>query len=80
MLYRIIVGGMPLNADYVTVGNPNSYDTYFDPIAALMEAWSVHHKNTGMPTLLTMDNDCPARFDPTWGIMYQRMLHFLVKN
>ena len=65
--YRIVVGGMPLNADFVTVRNPNSYNTYSEPIAALMEAWSVHHKSTDTPTLLTLDNYCPARFDPTWG-------------
>ena len=65
--YRIVVGGMPLNADYVTVRNPTSYNTYSEPIAALMEAWSVHHKSTDTPTLLTLDNYCPARFDPTWG-------------
>ena len=36
--YRIIVGGMPLNADYVIVQNPTCYNTYSEPIAALMEA------------------------------------------
>ena len=46
------------------VQKPNSYK-YSEPIVALMEAWSVHHKST--PTLLTMHNDCPACFDPTWG-------------
>ena len=32
-----------------------------------MEAWSVHHKTNGSPTLFTLDYYCPARFDSTKG-------------
>ena len=39
---------------------------------ALMEAWSVHHKTDGTPTLLTLDNNCPARCDPTKGFGNER--------
>ena len=43
------------------------YNTYSESIGALMEAWSMHHKADGSPTLLTLVNYCPARFDPTKG-------------
>ena len=65
--YRVIIGGMPVNADFVNVTTPNKHNTYSEAIGALMEAWSVHHKTDGAPTLLTLDNYCPARFDPTKG-------------
>ena len=65
--YRVIIGGMPINADFINVTTPNRFNTYSESIGALMEAWSVHHKTDGTPTLLTLDNYCPARFDPTKG-------------
>lgn len=65
--YRVIIGGMPVNADFVNVTTPTKHNTYSEAIGALMEAWSVHHKTDGAPTLLTLDNYCPARFDPTKG-------------
>ena len=32
-----------------------------------MEAWSVHHKTDGAPTLITPYNYCPYLFDATTG-------------
>jgi hypothetical protein len=62
--YRILIGGLPLNADWVEVskGDPVKYDTYSEAIGTLMEAWSVHHKSDGNPTLLTLESYAPARF------------------
>ena len=65
--YRVVVGGMPLNADFVNVTNPYSYNTYSESVSALMEAWSVHHKTDGAPTLLTIENYAPGRYDPVKG-------------
>ena len=58
--YRVVIGGMPINADYINVTTPNKYNTYSECIGALMEAWSVHHKTDGCQTLVTLDNYCPA--------------------
>ena len=32
-----------------------------------MEAWSVHHKTDGCPSLIQPSNYCPGRFDPYTG-------------
>ena len=58
---------MPVNADVINLTSPIKYSTYSESIGALMEAWSVHHKTYGTPTLLTLDNYCPARFESTKG-------------
>jgi hypothetical protein len=70
--YRVVIGGMPINADFINVTTPNRFNTYSEPVGALMEAWSVHHKTDGAPTLLTLDNYCPARFDPTKGFWQRK--------
>jgi hypothetical protein len=72
--YRILIGGLPLNADWVEVskGDPYKYDTYSESIGTLLEAWSVHHKSDGNPTLLTLENYAPARFSAEDYGMYQK--------
>jgi hypothetical protein len=72
--YRILIGGLPLNADWVEVGKGDSvkFDTYSESIGTLLEAWSVHHKSDGNPTLLTLENYAPARFSDSDYGMYQK--------
>ena len=65
--YRVVICGVPLNTDLSMLQLPNKYNMYSESIIALMEAWSVHQKTEGSPTLLTLDNYCPAHFDPTKG-------------
>ena len=67
--YEFRVGGLPINADAVVVDNniSGTVQSYSQPIDALMEAWSVHHKTEGNPTLITRDNYAPAYWDPTTG-------------
>ena len=38
--YRVVIGGMPLDADFINDTTPNKYNTYSKSIGALMEAWS----------------------------------------
>jgi hypothetical protein len=72
--YRILIGGLPLNADWVEVSKGDSlkFDTYSESIGTLLEAWSVHHKSDGNPTLLTLENYAPARFSDSDYGMYQK--------
>ena len=63
--YRVVIGGMPVNAHFISVTNTNRFNTHSESIGALMEARSVHHKTNGSPTLLTLDIYCPALFNPT---------------
>ena len=49
--YRAVIGGLPLNADWVNVYNPVGQNTFSEPIHVLMEAWSVHHKTDSCPSL-----------------------------
>ena len=66
--YRILIGGFPLNADWVNVkeeGVGITDQTYGEAVTTLMEAWSVHQKTEGNPTLLKR-NYAPA----TWGPLY----------
>ena len=58
--YKVVIGGMPINVDYINVTTPNKYNTYSESIGALLGAWFVHHKIDGSPTLLTLDNYCSA--------------------
>ena len=46
--YRVVIGGMPINVGCINVTTPNKYNTYFESIGALMEAWFVHHKKTDL--------------------------------
>ena len=78
--YSIMIDGMPVNADFIDVTTPNKYNTYSESISTLMEAWSVHHKTDGLPTLLTLDNYFPAHCDSTKGFCKERHVLFLVKN
>jgi hypothetical protein len=72
--YRILIGGLPLNADWVEVskGDYTKKDTYSEPIGTLMEAWSVHHKTDSNPTLFTLENYAPARWHKNSFGMYQK--------
>ena len=54
--YRVVTGGMPVNADFINVTSPNKYNTYSKPIGALMKARSTHHKTNGAPNLITPYN------------------------
>ena len=65
--YCVVIGGLPLNADWVNVYNPTGQNTFSESINALMEAWSVHHKTDGCATLIAPSNYCPGRFDPYTG-------------
>jgi len=65
--YRVVIGGLPLNADWVNVYNKTGQNTFSESLYALMEAWSVHHKTDGCPSLITPENYCPGRFDPVTG-------------
>lgn len=70
--YRILIGGLPLNADWVTVQNDaHTTHTYSEAIGALMEAWSVHHKSDGNPSLITPQSYRPGMWNADTG-MYQR--------
>jgi len=67
--YRVLIGGFPLNADWVTVkeeGVGITDQTYGEAITTLMEAWSVHQKTEGNATLLRRDNYAPLM----WGQPY----------
>ena len=67
--YRILIGGFPLNADWVTVreeGVGITDQTYGEAITTLMEAWLVHQKTEGNPTLLKRNNYAPG----CWGSPY----------
>ena len=65
--YRVVIGGLPLNADWVNVYNTSGQNTFSESLYALMEAWSVHHKTSGCPSLITPENYCPGQFDPNTG-------------
>jgi hypothetical protein len=56
--YRVLVGGLPLNADWVSISEP-----YGEAVTALMEAWSVHHKTDGNPSLISYASYAPKQ----WG-------------
>ena len=74
--YRILIGGFPLNADWVTVkeeGVGITDQTYGEAITTLMEAWSVHQKTEGNATLITRTNYAPGMFGPpTYMYQYER--------
>ena len=36
--YRVVIGGLPLHADWVNVYNPNGQNTFSESLYALMEA------------------------------------------
>ena len=61
-----------LNADWVTVkeGVGITDQTYGEAVTTLMEAWSVHQKTEGNPTLLKCSNYAPATWGPPYN-MYQ---------
>ena len=61
------MAGLPLNADWANVYNPSGQNTFSEALHALMEAWSVHHKRDGCPSLITPANCCPGHFDPITG-------------
>jgi len=56
--YRFLIGGLPLNADWVKIEEP-----YGESMSTLMEAWSVHHKTDGNPSLITYNSYAPLH----WG-------------
>ena len=61
------MAGLPLNADWANMYNPSGQNTFSEALHALMEAWSVHHKRDGCPSLITPANCCPGHFDPIIG-------------
>ena len=66
-----MLGDLPLNADWIDVQpvNPaNTHNTYSEAIQNLMEAWSVHHKTDGNPSLLNIENYAPGRWNNADGI------------
>jgi hypothetical protein len=68
--YRILIGGFPLNADWVTVqeeGVGITDQTYGEAITTLMEAWSVHQKTEGNATLLKRNNYAPGIWGPPFN-------------
>ena len=62
--YHVVIGGLPLNADWVNVYNPIGQNTLLESIHALMEVWSIHHKTDGCPSLIDPSDYCQGRFDP----------------
>ena len=69
--YPVLLGGLPLNTDWINVQpvNPaNINNTYSEAIQNLMEAWSVHHKTDGNPSLLNIENYAPGRWNDADGI------------
>jgi hypothetical protein len=72
--YRLVMGGMPLNADWtqVVADHDGKYNIYSEATQALMEAWSVHHKSEGSPSLLTPENYSPTKWSRGQFGMYQR--------
>ena len=70
------IGGFPLNADWVTVkeeGVGITDQTYGEAVTTLMEAWSVHQKTEGNPTLLKRNNYAPATWGPPYNLyQYER--------
>lgn len=63
--YRILIGGLPLNADWVEVstkGDTTVYNTHSEAVSTLMEAWSVHQKTENSPTLICRENYAPAQW------------------
>ena len=74
--YRVLIGGFPLNADWVTVkeeGVGVTDQTYGEAITTLMEAWSVHQKTEGNATLLRRDNYAPLMWGPPYNLYsYER--------
>ena len=75
--FRVVIGGLPLNSDWVNVYNSNGQNTFSEPLYALMETWSVHHKTVGCPSLSTPENYCPGRFDPVTGFYQTENTVFL---
>jgi hypothetical protein len=69
-------GNRGINADWTEVCRNDStrYDTFSEAVGQLLEAWSVHHKSDGNPTLLTLESYAPARFSnaPSDYRMYQK--------
>ena len=65
--YRVLLGGFPLNADWVIDVQPvnpaHTVNTYSESIQNLTEAWSVPHKTDGSPTLLNIENYVPSRWN-----------------
>ena len=65
-----------MNADWVTVkeeGVGITDQTYGEAITTLMEAWSVHQKTEGNPTLLKRSNYAPAMWGPPfYHYQYER--------
>ena len=54
-LYCVLIGGLPLNVDWVNVNfGPTGIteNTHSEAVQILMEAWTVNHKTDGNPTLL----------------------------
>ena len=67
--YRILIGGLPLNTDWVTIqNNAHSTHTYSKEIGALMEVWSVHHKSDGNPSLITPQSYHPGMWNSDTGV------------
>jgi hypothetical protein len=49
--YRFLIGGVPVNADYVEVKPP-----YGEALSALYQAWGVNIKTDACPGLIKMEN------------------------